>query len=350
MKKILVVLTGGTIGSRVENDVIDVSAASPYRLLSLYEELYGKEAFEVIQPINILSENMTPDSLLILLKALDRISYEEYAGIIVAHGSDTLSYTSAFAGLLFHHIPVPMLLIASNYPLGQEGSNGLNNFARAVEFIRGQDRKGVYTLYQDREGINRVYLATRIHEAEPVHDQFRDFGGCAFGRMEKGRFLFGEENNTEENRMIEEEMKKDRKQKLIVPESFSNSVMMIRPYPGMDYSVFRFDENRKPAAVLHYLYHSATACLSGEEYSFLSFAKRCKSQNIDVYAASYKRTEGKQYATGDALLKAGVIPLLNISPEAAYAKLMLMYNGKKPVDREFAQENIYFESIESRNV
>ena len=343
MKKILVVLTGGTIGSRVENNVIDVNDTSPYRLLSLYEEFYGGEAFEVIQPINILSENMTPDFLLILLKTLDRVPYEEYAGIIVAHGSDTLSYTSAFAGLLFHHIPIPMILIASNYPLGQAGSNGLNNFARAVEFIRGKSIRGVFALYQDRDEVNRVYLATRIHEAEPVHDQFRDFSGESLGKMENGKFILCKGNATTEEYFKAES---DRERKLQVPDSFADRIMMIRPYPGMDYSVYQFDEKNKPAAILHYLYHSATACLSGEEYSFLSFAKRCRKQKIDVYAASYKRTEGKQYATGDALLKAGVIPLLNISPEAAYAKLMLLYNSHKPVKREVMQENIYFERIE----
>lgn len=343
MKKILVVLTGGTIGSRVENNVIDVSDTSPYRLLSLYEEFYGREAFEVIQPINILSENMTPDFLLTLLKTLDRIPYEEYAGIIVAHGSDTLSYTSAFAGLLFHHIPIPMILIASNYPLGQAGSNGLNNFARAVEFIRGKSIRGVFALYQDRDGVNRVYLATRIHEAEPVHDQFRDFSGESLGKMENGKFILCKENAATEEYFKAEQ---DRARKLQVPDSFADRIMMIRPYPGMDYSVFQFDEKNKPAAILHYLYHSATACLSGEDYSFLSFVQRCRKQKIDVYAASYKKTEGKQYATGDALLKAGVIPLLNISPEAAYAKLMLLYNSHKPVEREVMQENIYFERIE----
>ena len=330
MKKIMVVLTGGTIGSRVENDVIDVSETSPYKLLSMYEECYGEEAFEVLQPINILSENMTPDSLLILLKALDRIAYDEYAGIIVAHGSDTLSYTCAFAGLLFPEIPIPMVLIASNYPLGQRGSNGLNNFARAVELIRRSELKGVFALYQDMEGINQVYPAIRIHEAEPVHDQFRDFYGTPLGKMENGAFIFYG-NQSAEDKLWGEEQEAGRDRKLRVPDDFSNRVMMIRPYPGMDYSVFQFDEKNKPAAILHYLYHSATACLSGEEYSFLSFVERCRSQNIDVYAASYKRTEGKQYATGDALLKAGVIPLLNISPEAAYAKLMLLYNGKKIV-------------------
>jgi len=340
MKKILVVLTGGTIGSRVEDQVINVSAGSPYRLLSMYEDTYGKEEFEVINPLNILSENMTPGQLLFLLKALDKISYENYAGVIVTHGSDTLSYTSAFAGFLFHHVPVPVVLVASNYPLGRKGSNGLNNFARAVEFIRLKAVRGVFTIYQDRAGVDQVYLATRIHEAEPFHDQFRDFSGTAFGRMEEGRFLV----NSGQPDIGQVEAERDKKIK--VPHSFSRQIMMIRPYPGMDYSFFQFGKEKKPAAVLHYLYHSATACLAEENYNMLDFIERCRKEQIDIYAASYKKTTGDQYATGDALLKAGVIPLLNISPEAAYAKLMLFYNAEGQADKSFMGENIYFESIE----
>ncbi len=61
MSKILVILTGGTIGSRIEGNVIDVSGTSPRRLLAMYREKYGdSEEFEVIQPLNLLSENMTP--------------------------------------------------------------------------------------------------------------------------------------------------------------------------------------------------------------------------------------------------------------------------------------------------
>lgn len=350
MKKILVVLTGGTIGSRVEGNVIDVKGKSPYLLLSMYEERYGREEFDVIQPLTILSENMTPDLLLILLKALDGISYRDYDGVIVTHGSDTLSYSSAFAGLLFHHIPIPMIFVASNYPLGQKGSNGLDNFAGAVEFIRGRAIRGVFTLYRDQKGISQVYLATRIHEAEPVHDQFRDFSGMPLGRMENGSFLFYAEKSDLVRQPSEDEVEANRERQLKVPDSFSNKIMMIRPYPGMDYSLFQFTKENKPAAILHYLYHSATACLSDGEHGLLPFIGRCRELNIDIYTASYKRLEGNQYATGDALLKAGVIPLLNISPEAAYAKLMLAYNGKGQADRELMKKNIYFECIESRNV
>ena len=41
MSKILVILTGGTIGSRIEGNVIDVSGTSPRRLLAMYRENTG---------------------------------------------------------------------------------------------------------------------------------------------------------------------------------------------------------------------------------------------------------------------------------------------------------------------
>ena len=59
MRKILVVLTGGTIGSKIEGSVINVTEASPFDLLDLYKETYGSGCtFEVIQPFTLLSENM----------------------------------------------------------------------------------------------------------------------------------------------------------------------------------------------------------------------------------------------------------------------------------------------------
>lgn len=342
MKKILVVLTGGTIGSRVEEGVINVNDKSPYLLLQKYEEIYKKhENFEVIRPLNVLSENMMPDTLLILLKALERIPYENYAGVIITHGSDTLSYTSAFVGMLFHHVPVPIVLIASNYPIGQEGSNGLNNFAKAVELIRKKEVRGVFTLYQNHLLENQVYLSTRIMEADPFLDQFRDFSGTPFGKMEQEFIPYGGGNQPS----LEEVAEKKEKQ-LSVPNSFSKNILLIRPYPGMDYS--RINPGENTAAVLHLLYHSATACTEGENYNLLPFVEKCRKQGIDFYTASHKKMEGERYATGDALFKVGVRPLLNISPEAAYAKLLLLYNLHDVVTEEMTRQNIYFESIMSK--
>ena len=332
MKKILVLLTGGTIGSKVENGVIDVGENSVYLLTSLYEEMFGKEDFEVQVPLQILSENMTMDSLLVLLKTVRDVKTEEYAGVIIAHGSDTLSFTSAFMGLLFDHYEIPIVLVASNLPLSKPEGNGLANFAAAVSFIRGGAREGAYVIYRDHENCMKVYHALTICEADPVLDDYHDFTGEALGYMEDGRFLFfrkkekqtGHPGGSDADRAASDSMETHRD---TVPDSFDNSVLVIRPYPGMDYSFFTLEEEKKPAAVLHYLYHSATACVVGECTGFPAFAKRCREKGIPLYTASHKRTEGDLYASADQLLLEGAIPLLNQSVEAAYARLMLRFNG-----------------------
>lgn len=351
MKKILVVLTGGTIGSMIEDNVINVSEGSPYKLLALYEQQYGAESFEVIQPVNVLSENMTPKVWEKLIHTLGQIDCSKYDGIIVTHGSDTISYTAALLGMLFHYLPIPLILVASNYPLGQEGSNGLFNFAAAVSFIRKKAVRGVFVIYRDDNGVERVYLSTRLREADPCFDQFGDFGKIPFGRMNQGEFVAEKGAYLPSVKQVEQ--RKDKPCE--IPETLDKRILVIRPYPGMDYALFRLDEeeeSQRPVAVLHYLYHSATACMSKEAgtYGLLPFINKCRKLGIDFYAASYKHVEGKQYATADALLQAGAIPMLNISPEAAYAKLMLLYHQKEPVTKEKILQDFYFEMISGQNM
>lgn len=342
MKKILVVLTGGTIGSRAQDGIIDVSGSSPYLLLQRYQQQYGGEdCFETMQPFTMLSENMTPETIRRLMKAIDGISCENYQGIIVTHGSDTLSYTAAFAGLLFHHLPIPVVFVASNYPLGMPGSNGLSNFACAVDFIRKKAVRGVFAIYRNAEGENQVFLATRLVEAEPCRDQFRDFSGMPFGRMEGGELVLSKGSGQPLLTEVEGNCRKD----FEVPEEFTKNVLLIRPYPGLSYEQITLSQ--KPAAVLHYLYHSATACTEGEAYNLIPFIRRCKREGIPVYTASYKKLEGNRYATGDTLLREGVIPLLNCSVEAAYAKLMLAFHQKETEAVEKLTGNLYFERIET---
>lgn len=115
---------------------------------------------------------------------------------------------------------------------------------------------------------------------------------------------------------------------------------MLKAYPGLDYESISLQ--KKPAAVLHLMYHSATACTVGEEENFLRLLKKCKEQQIPVYIASVKDAEGRAYATGKQILEQGAIPLLNISPEAAYGKLLCSMASRR---REIFFGRICFMSI-----
>ena len=52
MKKILVILTGGTIGSKVSSNDINIDSKTAYSLLERYREIYERETeFEVLSKI-----------------------------------------------------------------------------------------------------------------------------------------------------------------------------------------------------------------------------------------------------------------------------------------------------------
>ena len=338
--KILVILTGGTIGSKAEGTVIDVNQAAAYMLIQLYREKYGNDVtFEVIQPLNVLSENMNPSHWEVLLSTLAKVDFANYDGVIITHGSDTISYTSALVGYCYRHVQIPIILIASNYNLQDSRSNGLSNFYHAVCFIKDKTAKGVFVIFRNNKEESIVYLATRMIEADTYCDQFSTYGGTDFGKMINSHFVatLGKQNPTTKELAAP-------KEKIEIEEyRFSKRVLLVRPYPGLDYSYINLDENI--GAVLHCTYHSSTACSKSENHSASDFVKRCKEKEIPVYMCSFKQDVSRLYASSTEILAAGAIPLMNISTEAAYTKLMLAYNLLNTNQEEFMKENIYYEIL-----
>ena len=112
---ILLILTGGTIGSSVNADgIIDTGKS---RLLELYSALDPKQEFDVLRPIDVLSENIGLKDWSKLINAIDGADLSKYEGVIIAHGSDTLAYTSALVSMLYYGTGMPFCLIAADHPL-----------------------------------------------------------------------------------------------------------------------------------------------------------------------------------------------------------------------------------------
>lgn len=342
MKKIMVVFTGGTIGCKVSNKTIDVDESTGYLLVEKFLEKSRLDVeFETVQPINILSENCTPQDWSRMIQAIKKINMGEFDGIIITHGSDTLPYTAAIISYLFAATKIPIVLTASNYALDQSKSNGLRNFISSVEFICYSGIPGIFTVFEDDKGVEKVYLSTRIHEADPVNDQYTGFGGAELGHLESGKLILNKANFNpakDELTVKRETLKFDRIE-------FKNRILAIRPYPGLDYSNFKFDKKNKPSAIVHTLYHSSTGCTREGDVSLPAFIKYCNDQGVDFYLASFKNTTGELYRTSKELLENGAIPLQNISFEAAVAKLWLAYNLEVGNPIEFVKRERYFEFI-----
>lgn len=340
MKKILVVFTGGTIGSRIHNTTIDVDDGTGYELIKKLQENYSYEVtFDTVQPLNILSENATPGLWKIIHDAIRRADLAHYDGVIVTHGSDTLSYTSAALSFLLQDTRIPITITASNYAQECEKSNGFDNFKSCVELIMNSPMPGIFTVFQDDKGKNKVYLASRIMEAESYNDQFFGYGGAEFGEIRDGVFQPVISKINPEPAIL------SRPRERVLGDSieFSRPILALRPYPGLNYDFIRLEH--KPGAVLHSLYHSGTGCINEDGYSLPHFIKRCREEGIEVYLISFRDIERELYKTSREILKYGAVPLQNISFEAAYAKLCIAYNQTVLPPREYVEKEQFFEFL-----
>ncbi len=355
MKKILVVLTGGTIGSRAVHGVRDVDGASQYlltrRFTESYPEYFGRGGceFEIISPYAVLSENLSLGCWEKLYSALNRAAQGgDFAGIVVAHGSDTLAYTSAIMAMLLRQTPCPIVFTASDRPVDDPLSNALGNFKAAVDFILNGGLRGVFVSYRTypaplleeffpMQGRQLIHLASRLRSADCCTDEFSSYGGVPFGEMTGGEFrAFGFPNPTAA------ELEQQRAP--IAPDEIhlTRRVLLLHSYPDLDYAAVNPDGF---AAVLNCGYHSATACCEGETTSLLRLAERCHDCGAELWLGSFKSCEGEMYASSRQLLDCGIKPFLDMSWEAAYAKALLAYNLPEVDADVFMARDVCFERV-----
>jgi len=138
--KIKIIFTGGTISSRLNENVISVETEnfSKMQLIENFNKASNFADIEFIssQPLNVLSENMSINNLNTLINEIKNTNFSEIDGIIITHGTDTLGYTANILAILLAGIKIPVVLVSSNYILSDEKSNGNDNFFNAVDFIK----------------------------------------------------------------------------------------------------------------------------------------------------------------------------------------------------------------------
>lgn len=331
--KILIVLTGGTIGSKTENHIIDTGMKSPYRLIDLYYKAFESDCeFKIIQPFSHLSENFTLDVINQLADTVLKTDTSGYDGIIITHGSDTVSYTGAFLSYVLCSLNCPVVLTASDYPPDDIKSNALKNLRGAVQFIKsGYVKNGVYFSYGNPDENAEIHIATRINEADCFTDKFSSFCGNCFGVIENDEFTPYPNNPSPAEIM---------NCRQYPHKNFKSNCLILKSFTGMDYRFINL-ENPDLKSVVNIMYHSATACTYGTDTSFTDFIEKCSKRNIKVYCVSFKNREDL-YSSANKIIECGGIPLCNISYQSAYAKILLADSLKND---KLINKNIFFENI-----
>ena len=160
--KILVIFTGGTIGSTTQNGWISTDTATKYTLIENYKKACPNDTvFDTAEPYFLLSENLSAKNINMLISAIEQGLSDSYDGIIVTHGTDTLHFSAAAAHLAFSSAKTPIVFVSANFPLEDERSNGFDNFEGAVALIKSGVKNGVYISYKNPEGEHFIHSADK---------------------------------------------------------------------------------------------------------------------------------------------------------------------------------------------
>ncbi len=135
-KKIIVITTGGTIGSIAQSESvsIDITKTDVLEVINLAAKKLG-HTIELMSPLNKNSENFSPVDWVDLLTCLKKANDSDADGIIVTHGTDTMVYSVA-AAVAYHPCwDKKICFTGSYYPPTYPNSDALLNLLASLEFI-----------------------------------------------------------------------------------------------------------------------------------------------------------------------------------------------------------------------
>jgi len=315
--KILVVLTGGTICSTTNEQGERYSDASNVKIIGEFKQgsssFRERVDFDTIMPTDILSENMTIDNWNVILEAFrSTVDWEQYKGVIVLHGTDTLAYTSSLLSIALAGVPIPVCLVSSQLPLDDQRTNGHVNFRASVELIMNHIAPNVYAVYRNSNGIIYVHYGAHLLQCANYSEDFYSKDAMEIADPENA-CLEGTPFETEElylNRL----------------EPLTACVLRIMPYVGIDYNAYNLTGMK---AVVHGTYHSETVCVERKgrqgkysNASILQFMDACKEKELQLFLTPCSPDAYKYESTGD-ILDRGASYIYGMTDEMAYVKTLV---------------------------
>ena len=353
-RKILVIMTGGTICSVVDENNENQSDAKRIRSKITNYYINSESPFAdaaefdtVFLSDDVLSENITVDVWNELLEVFrDKEIWSKYLGIIVLHGTDTLAFTSCLLSMVLSGAPIPVCMVSSQLDLSKSATNGYINFKVAVELLFNGIKPNVYVVYRnminerdayDSMGKMYVHLGSQVMQCGSYSHNFYSVGAVEIKDIDNAK---AEGKEFETNLFLLDKIEK-----------ITDNVLLLQSYIGQRYSRLNLDGVK---AVLHMTYHSETVCVERKkenlkndnysERSVLYLIDICRKKGIPFVLTPCDEKSYTYVSSGDAI-RNGALALYGTTVEAAYVKSLIgcsMENlGNSLID--FLKKKINFE-------
>lgn len=334
---ISLITTGGTIVSRVDYTTGAVFPSMDIgELTSKFKYLTERRNIKKSEFSNILSENMEPDQWVKLSKLVkERLKNSE--GVVITHGTDTMTYTSAALSFMFQKQAGPIVMTGSQRSSDRPSSDSFLNLEASIAFA--SSNHGEVGIAMHRNSSDQQVSFIRGTRARKMHSTRRD-AFRSMGEQPQGTFDMGLVKLSDNIRPRDEET--------VLNPKLEKKVGLIYFYPGLETEQLeKLLDGKKGVVIMGTgLGHIATKYLQSikervSEGMKVMSATQCLngSVNLDVYT------------TGRQMKDAGITSCKNMLPETAYVKMMYVLGNYPWEDFEnVMQTNLRGEFLERESV
>ncbi len=318
-KNVTLLGTGGTIASRLDYRTgAVIPAFTPGELYGAVPELADIANMDTKKLFGVFSENMGPEQYIALAKAIGEEIKRGVDGIVIGHGTDTMSHTGAILSFMVQNSPVPIVLVGSQRSSDRPSSDAALNLMNAVRTAAECDIAEVMLCMfgPTSDNYDLLHRGTRCRKMHSSYrSTFRTIGATPLATVARERG----ENGQYFKYLTDDFLKRDKTRVPIINPSFEEKVTIQYYYPNFNPDIIDGLSSMGYRGMV-----IAGTGLGHINKPLYPAVKRAIEKGMTVvmtvqtiwgYAQMYV------YDTGRDLLNLGIIPMDNMLPETAYMKL-----------------------------
>ena len=338
LPKILLLSTGGTIASKVDYRTGAVTPAlTASDLNDAVPEIANIANIDAEVLFSEYSENLQPEHWIETAKKIESVANSDYKGIIVAHGTDTMHYSSAFLSFALSGLKIPIVFVGSQRSSDRPSSDAALNLIAAARLITQTDVKGVYIVMHHNESDDTIacHLGTRVRKNHTSkRSAFETIGSDPAFLVLDQKIIKNSTNEFFKNQSFNPRL------------GINTKVALVKYHPGY--------ESKQIDTLIDLGFKAIIFEGTGLGHvgkTMYDVIKKASSHGLFLGMTSQcidGRVRMTVYESGRDLLELGIIPLENMIPEIALVKTMWALGNSENNDglKKLLLENIASEFSE----
>ncbi|MCQ2981205.1 MAG: asparaginase domain-containing protein [Treponemataceae bacterium] len=312
---------GAMCGRRLEDGAIAVQEGK-IKLPAL-ESVDSAIRYQVVPLKPIMSEELEPGDWGPLIEEVaNRIQAGTANGIVIAHGTDTLSYTAALLFWLFSDAGVPVVLTASS-ATPEESDEARINMKLAVQ-TACEKTNGVYVVFG-----GKVLSPLNLKFIRPDADGFVNWN------LKEPVFV-SDAPLTKQVAGASEEFDAFVLKQIL--QNASDEMMPLKVYPGLKAERYATLIDDGVTSFILELYAAGTGNMRGSDYSLKSLLLKGRKKECRFYCTSQQETPLalSEYSTSRRVWREGALPMGRLTTEsvvALYYAASLMCDSQEELDQ-----------------